>query len=118
MMHGGEDMRIDTYTDPDDAIAEIAARFKQYRIAYPMTQAELAERSMVSLSTIRRFESGEDICLARLLALMDALGLRNRIDILVPDQSVRPSAYLEKDKPRRRAGRRTVKREWTWGDGE
>lgn len=35
--------------------AELASRFRQYRIAYPMTRAELAEKSMVSIGTIARF---------------------------------------------------------------
>lgn len=35
--------------------AELASRFRQYHIAYPMTRAELAEKSMVSIGTIARF---------------------------------------------------------------
>ena len=112
-------MRIDASMDSEDVITEIAVRFRQYRIAYPMTQAELAERSMVSLSTIKRFESGEDIGLTRLLSLMDTLGLRNRIDLLIPDQSIRPSAFLERERPRQRARRKKpAKTEWKWGDDE
>lgn len=57
--------------------------------------------------------------LTRLLSLMDTLGLRNRIDLLIPDQSIRPSAFLERERPRQRARRKKpAKTEWKWGDEE
>jgi transcriptional regulator with XRE-family HTH domain len=43
---------------------EVVIRFKAYRISYPLTQKELSDKSGVSLRSITRFESGEDISLA------------------------------------------------------
>ena len=40
---------------------EVVIRFKAYRISYPLTQKELSDKSGVSLRSITRFESGEDI---------------------------------------------------------
>ena len=52
----------------DRAISkEISERFKQYRIALPMTRSELLEKSMVSVGTIARFESGNDIGLLNVI---------------------------------------------------
>ena len=52
----------------DRAISkEISERFKQYRIAFPMTRSELLEKSMVSVVTIARFESGNDIGLLNVI---------------------------------------------------
>ena len=52
----------------DRAISkEISERFKQYRIALPMTRSELLEKSMVPVGTIARFESGNDIGLLNVI---------------------------------------------------
>jgi len=52
----------------DRAISkEISERFKQYRIALPMTRSELLEKTMVSVGTIARFESGNDIGLLNVI---------------------------------------------------
>ena len=39
---------------PETMLADISRKIKQYRILYPMTQEELAQKSMVSIATIRR----------------------------------------------------------------
>ena len=38
---------------------EITRKFKEYRIDYPLTQKELADKTGVSLRSIARFESGK-----------------------------------------------------------
>ena len=112
-------MRITTTTDSTEITSELSKRFRQYRIAYPMTQADLAEKSMVSLSTIKRFENGYDIGLSNLVKLMGALDLQSNLEMLIPDQSMRPSAFVENTRPRQRARKRTTKtRQWKWGDEE
>ena len=42
-------------------VNNINERIRNYRIAYPLTQAQLAERSGVSLRSIQLFENGADI---------------------------------------------------------
>ena len=112
-------MRISGLISDDMVLKELSKRFKQYRISYPMTQAELEEKSMVSLSTIKRFENGEDISLSKMIRLLAALDLQEHLEMLIPDQSVRPSAYLDNSVPRRRARKENPKRqEWKWGDEE
>ena len=102
----------------DIAIAkEISSRFKQYRIEYPMTREELADRSMVSAGTIARFENGSDIGLVNFIKLLKALGLDEKLDLLIPDPEERPSYYAEK-KPLKKRARKPTKTEtsWKWGD--
>lgn len=112
-------MRIDNNLNGNDIMKEISRRFKQYRIAFPMTQADLSEKSMVSLSTIKRFENGGDISLSKVILLMEALDLQGHFEVLIPDMSIRPSAYLEKSRPRQRARKKTEKQSnWKWGDEE
>ena len=104
----------------DKAIAaEISARFKQYRIACPMTRAELAEKSMVSVGTIARFENGSDIGLLNLIKLLKALDLEEKLDLLIPDPQERPSNYIDNSTPKQRARkRRKTDNDWKWGDEE
>ena len=86
-----------------NGLPELSERLKNYRINYPMTQKELADRSGISVRSVSRFENGEDISLSAFLRLLNALELDNRVDMLVPDLSRRSSAYLETEKKRQRA---------------
>ena len=97
----------------------LSERFKQYRIYYPLTQSELAEKSGVSVRSISRFENGEDISFSNFIKLMRALDLGGRMADMIPDQSKRPSFYLEKEAKRSRASSARDNRDSTsfvWGD--
>ena len=105
-------MRIDREFTEEEIIKELSRRFKQYRIAHPMTQAELEEVSMVSLSTIKRFESGKDISLSKFIQLLKPLGIQEHLEVLIPDQSNRPSFYVNEYRPKLRARKKKKEREW------
>ncbi|MCR5499508.1 MAG: helix-turn-helix transcriptional regulator [Acetatifactor sp.] len=110
-------MKIDGQMREEAVVNEIASRIKQYRILYPMTQAELAEKAMLSESTIKRFEAGEDIGFQKLIRILNALGLQSKLDLMVPDQSIRPSLQVGLYEERKRASRKKeLREEWKWGD--
>ncbi len=113
-------MKITKGMESQSISMELSNRCKQYRIACSLTQAELADKSLVSLSTIKRFESGEDISLSKLIMLLKALDLAENLEMLIPDQSNRPSAYLDtaKMKQRVRNRKKKEKKDWKWGDEE
>ena len=97
----------------------LCERLKQYRIYYPLTQSDLAEKSGVSVRSISRFENGEDISLSNFLKLLRALDLDDRMIDMIPDQSKRPSYFLEKETKRRRASVTRNKKgsaPFVWGD--
>ena len=81
----------------------LCERLKQYRIHYPMTQSELAEKSGVSARSISRFENGEDISMSNFMKILRAMELEDRLIEMIPDQTKRPSYYLEKESKRKRA---------------
>ena len=88
---------------------EVVIRFKAYRISYPLTQKELSDKSGVSLRSITRFESGEDISLVNFMKLMNA----------IPDMNNRPSSYLKNVKTRQRASaKRKADTGFKWGEDE
>ena len=101
---------------------ELIRKFKEYRIDYPLTQKELADKTGVSLRSIARFESGEDITLSTFIKLMGGLDLTENLVNTIPDQSRRPSAFLYKEKKRQRAvpkkQRGKNNKKFKWGDEE
>ena len=77
-----------------------------------MTQNELMEHSGVSLRSISRLEQGNSIQTDNLIKVLTALGLGNNIELLVPDQTRRPSYYLEDTKKnKQRARKKKVRRQ-------
>jgi len=82
------------YLSSHSALSELAARLKAYRIDYPLSQKELADKSGIALRSILRVESGEDVQLGNLIKVLIALDLDANLDMLVPDPTKRPSYYL------------------------
>ena len=90
---------------------EVVIRFKAYRISYPLTQKELSDKSGVSLRSITRFESGEDISLVNFMKLMNAMELMNNFVNVIPD--------LKNVKTRQRASaKRKADTGFKWGEDE
>ena len=85
------------------SIEELSKRLKEYRINYPMTQQEMADISGLSVRSITRFENCGNISLSNFIKLLGALNLSDKLDLLIPDQSRRPSYYLETERRRKRA---------------
>ena len=77
------------------------------------------DKSGVSKRSISRLEQGESVQVDNLFKILLALDLGDNIELLVPDQTKRPSYYLEKseDKPKR-VRKKTEKKDFKWGDEE
>jgi broad specificity phosphatase PhoE len=100
-------------TDREIAAA-LAQRLKRWRIdpkGAALSASELAKRSGMGLTPLRRFEKTGGITLRNLIALMRAMGLLDRLEELVPDPaSLSPMDILEAERTkhiRQRAPRRT-----------
>ncbi len=110
------------YLSSLNAIAEIGARLKAYRIDYPLSQQELADKAGVSRRSITNMENGEDIQFGTLIKVLMALGLDSNLDMLVPDPTKRPSYYLKEKsgtyqrKRVRKSGLKDSKASFKWGD--
>lgn len=68
-------------------IRELGARYKNYRIEMEFTQKELAQKTGVSVQTIRRFESGtsSNLDFANFIELLRAIGLIGNLDQTLPE---------------------------------
>jgi transcriptional regulator with XRE-family HTH domain len=110
------------YLSSTAAIEEIASRLKAYRIDYPLSQQDLADKAGISRRSITNLENGEDVQLSTIIKVLMALGLDSNLDQLTPDPTERPSHYL-KGKSAKPQRKRTSKKElkaskktFKWGD--
>ena len=92
-------------TDPE-LCNRIAAKIKTVRLKQNMSQAELADKSGVSISTIKRMEDGEVKNFESLIRVLRTLG---KLDIFVPlveEEQLSPNEYYElankANKPKRK----------------
>jgi len=95
---------------PFDVQRELASRAKARRLELNISQAELAERSGVSLSSLRRFESGGNISLRSFLELALVLGELKEFSRLFPSLHTR-SLFTEEPRPRLRSRKKSPRRE-------
>lgn len=87
-----------------DLIRGLGLRFKTYRIQCRLTQSEVAERTGVSVPTIRGFENGRavNVSLQVLLSLMRAVGQLEQIEKLLPELPANPKdVFFKKAAPKR-----------------
>ena len=108
---------MDNRKDYQEYIRELGQKIKAYRIMKEMSQQDLEDKTGVSKRSISRLEQGESVQVDNLFKILLALELGENIELLVPDQTKRPSFYLEKtdDKPKR-VRKKTKKSEFKWGD--
>ena len=103
--------------DYKEYIKDLGKKIKIYRIMKEMSQQDLADQTGVSKRSISRLEQGESVQLDNLLKILLALELGDNIELLVPDQTKRPSYYLDKTDSRpKRVRKRTEKSDFKWGD--
>jgi len=93
MKHEGSILDLTT----PEIVATFGERFKDYRIACDMTQKEVADKSGVSVITIRKFENGRlyNLSLAIFIALLKAIDFAQGLDEVLPEIPVSPYELLK-----------------------
>jgi DNA-binding XRE family transcriptional regulator len=92
--------------NPKKVRLELAAWMRQLRVAANWTQEELAERSGVTLATLRRFETTGLISSDRLLGLAHVLGVLDKFADLAKQSTDFTSISQVESLTRKRASRR------------
>lgn len=92
----------------------IGEKLKAVRLKQNITQQSLAESAEVSLSTVKKIESGEISSFASLLRILRILGRLDSLQSLVEEEQLSPNEYYNlvhaAQKTRKRAvGRRNGK---------
>jgi transcriptional regulator with XRE-family HTH domain len=105
-----------THLTDSEIARRLAAAIRTWRQSpegAAMTQADLARKSGVGTTSLKRFEKTGAITLRNLIAILRALGLVDRLEELVPDpDSPGPLAMLRAERarrPRQRAPRRSAR---------
>ncbi len=117
-------MRITNQATDEALLREIGARVASARLERNWTQAQLADRAGISKRTVERLETGSVAAnLSAFLRLCRALGIVERLELLLPEQPPSPIEQLKlRGKRRQRASgsgasRRPKTKKWSWGDG-
>ena len=100
---------------------DIYRKIKKYRIEVGITQKELADKTGLSLRSVQRFESGEEISLSGFIKILYVLELIENVNNAIPDMDKRPSVMLAREKHHdRKRVRKTASgdNEFKWGDEE
>ncbi len=87
---------------PDEVMIDIAKRAKAKRLALNLTQEGLANRSGVSLPSLKRFEKSGLISLSSLLDIAVVLGSLEEFEELFKPRNARPSLFSLESKPSKR----------------
>ena len=74
----------------------LGLRFREYRLALGLTQAELSQQAGVSVMTIHKFETGTtgNVSATTLITLMRYVGLIENLDKLIPEIPESPYSSL------------------------
>lgn len=87
-----------------DVIRNLGLRFRDYRLRLRMTRKDVSEAAAIGMTTLYKFESGNmtDISFSTLQRLLNAIGLGENWDTLLPELPESPYMYDDKDKKMQR----------------
>ncbi len=102
--------------------AALCKQIENIRLSRNITQIQLAEEAGVSPRTIGRLEKGLGVSLDTFIRVLMALGIKQNLEALLPDPTVRPIERIDigggerkRARPGQSGGDRSI---WSWGDGE
>lgn len=96
-----------TYASVADLEAELGGNLRALRLNRNLEQTTLAERAGVSLTALKRLESGRGSTTHTLISILRALGREDWLKTIAPVATINPLTMPRSAKPRRRAaGRR------------
>ena len=114
-------MQIEPYLTDETVLKELGDRLSRLRLNRNLTQAEVSEQAGITRPTLVRIEKGMPTDFTSILRVLRALNLMDRIDDLIPSQSISPVVQvLSAKEPRQRARKSKSNnrspRSWKWGD--
>jgi transcriptional regulator with XRE-family HTH domain len=79
----------------EDVLREVGSRVTAFRLDLNMTQAALARKAGISKRTLERLEAGHGSALMAFLGVCRALGILDRMEVLLPTPTISPMALLK-----------------------
>lgn len=99
--------------------ADIGFTLARIRLSRNLLQVELAKQAGVSERTVKRLEAGKGATLDTFIRLMQALGLSNLLEVLLPNPEIQPVQTAARGgQPRQRARGVTIATHepWSWDE--
>lgn len=94
-------------------LQRIGGKLKSIRLKQNMTQQELSDLAVVSVSTVKKIEGGHISSFDYLLRLMRVLGVLDLLQDLIEEEKLSPNEYYElvnsREKHQRKRARGTGK---------
>lgn len=112
-----------SFANNQQIAADLAQRLVNLRLAYNLTQTELALEAGVSPLTIHNLEAGKTVSLDTFIRVLRALNLLPNLEALLPSMPIRPIERVARSKRERKraSGTKTAPASstpWTWGKKE
>lgn len=114
-------MKIDNLLTDETVLEELGKRVARTRLEQNISQASLATEAGVSKTTLERLERGGGIQLESFLRILRALGLLDRLDLVVSEPLPSPIERLDNRGRQRQRAREGGAKErppvpWTWDE--
>lgn len=104
-------MKIDGFVNNVFILKEIGSRIKDTRIAMRLSQEDFASKAGISVRTLSRVELGENSKFDVYLNIFRTMDLLGNIDLLIPEQTVKPTDIADRIKKKSRIGKKSSSRE-------
>ncbi len=114
-------MKSDSNITDEALLTRIGERLARRRLSKNLTQQQLAEQAGLGVRTVQRLELGAAATqLSGFVRICRVLGLMERFETLVPEESASPMAQLKlQSRKRQRATGKPAStgtpKTWTWG---
>ncbi len=118
-------MKIENLFSDETVLAELGSRVAQTRLERNLSQSRLAGEAGVAKTTVERLERGGAVQLESFIRILRALGLLDRLDVVLSEPLPSPIERLKLQGRQRRRARDTQRQApspeeagpWRWADG-
>src|SRR5690554_3924920 len=83
-----------SHSSAEQVAAALGKRLARLRLAQNRSKEALARQAGISVRTLRRLEAGGNSSLDTLIRLLQALGLHDQLNVLLPDPGIRPAERM------------------------
>ncbi len=115
-------MEISAVMSDPAVLDELGSRVSRSRLDREWTQAYLAKEAGVSRPTVERMERGDSTQMTSFIRVLRALGLLERLDNVLQEETVRPLDLIGHASRRRKRAPSTpgksMSGEWQWGEDD
>jgi len=88
-----------------DLLKELGLRSKEYRLAQDLSQQSLCDKAGLSVSTIKKLESGRGSDLVNLIKILRALHRLSDLDAIFPQITLKPTERYQLEQKKEKSKR-------------